>query len=50
MCNEIAHCTLTLTLINLFVYAAENELYTLAKVPLTSSPHFRESQLLHIIL
>ena len=30
MCNEIAH--FTLTLIKLFVYAVENELYTLAEV------------------
>ena len=47
MCDEIAH--FTLTLIKLFVYAVENELYTLAEVTLTSSPHCSESQLQHVI-
>ena len=53
MCNEIAY--FTLTLIELFVYAVENTLYPLAEVgfqflhPLTSSPYFPVSQLLHVI-
>ena len=53
MCNEIAH--FTLTLIELFVYAVENTLYSLAEVvfqflhPLTSSPYFPVSQLPHVI-
>ena len=51
MCNEIAR--FTLALIELFVYAVENSLYTLAKVgfqflqPL-SSPYCPGSQLLHV--
>lgn len=50
MCNEIAHFTF-----ELFVYAVENALYHLAEVgfqflhPLTSSPYFPASQLLHVI-